>query len=498
MLSLSLQTGSDATALVLPGGRAVSYRELPAMLCEPQRLLDSKAKALICVFADRDPGSVAAYLASLSLGQACGFFGPLPPQARERLVRSYQPEFVVHPPESGGPPSWLADYCAMGRLPGGAVVSRRLAPSDGTLASDLALLLATSGSTGSPTVVRLSWSNIESNATAIMQAIGIGPAARAITSLPLSHCYGLSVLNSHLTAGASVVISAEPVLSTRFWRLVSGQAVTSFAGVPVIYQTLHGRGFDLAAFPSLSTLTHSGGPLTVGLASYFGDVMESRGGQFWMMYGQTEATARIACLPPTELRQRPGSVGRVIPGGRLWIEDTDRTVVPDGEPGAVLYSGPGVMMGYADHRADLGRCDAAGGRLATGDLGYLQDGYLYLTGRAKRIVKVQGLRIALDQIEAEFGVVGPAAAVRGQDETIVVFTVGHHRRHDDVLAGLVGRLGLPPGALTLRQIEDIPRLRSGKPDYEALRRLALTSSGLVHAGPTRLAAATDGPGGGRA
>jgi acyl-CoA synthetase (AMP-forming)/AMP-acid ligase II len=494
MLPLSLQTGSDATALVLPSGRPVSYRDLPRMLGEPQRLLESNAKALVCVFADRDPGSVAAYLASLSLGHACGFFGPLPPQAQNRLVRSYQPEFVVHPPESAEPPSWLVGYCTTGALPGGAVVSRRLAPCDGALAADLALLLATSGSTGSPTVVRLSWENIQTNAAAIAQALGIGPAARAITSLPLSHCYGLSVLNSHLRAGASVVISSDPVLSARFWRLVSGQAVTSFAGVPVIYQTLHGRCLDLAAFPSLTTLTHSGGPLAPDLASYFGDLMESKGGQFWMMYGQTEATARITCLPPAEFRQRPGSVGRVIPGGRLWIEDATGAVLRDGETGAVLYSGTGVMMGYAACRADLGQGDVMGGRLVTGDLGYLEDGCLYLTGRAKRIVKALGFRIELDRIEAEFGAVAPAAAVRGQGETIVVFTAGHHPGHDAVLAALLGRLGLPPGVLTVRQIEEIPATRSGKPDYEALRRLALTPP---RADPGPLHAAVARPAGGR-
>jgi acyl-CoA synthetase (AMP-forming)/AMP-acid ligase II len=471
---LPTRTRRDATALVLPGGRAVTYRDLPRMLGEPRRLLESGTKALVAIFADRDPDSVAAYLACLSLGHACGFFGPLPHQAQDRLVRGYQPEFVVHAPGgSTEPPSWLAAYEQAGLLPGGAVVSRRQAPSDGAVAADLALLLATSGSTGRPTVARLSWSNLESNAAAIVEALEISPADRAVTSLPLSHCYGLSVLNSHLRAGASVVISADPVLSTRFWQLVSSQSVTSFAGVPVIYQTLHGRRFDPSAFPALTTLTHSGGPLVPDLARYFGDRMESKGGQFWLMYGQTEATARITCLPPSELRQQSGSVGRVIPGGRLWIEDADGAVLPDGEPGAVRYCGPGVMLGYADSRADLGRGDVLRGRLATGDLGYLRDGFLYLTGRVKRIVKVLGFRVGLDEIEAEFGAVGAAAAVRGQGETIVVFTAGRHPGHDAVLAGLLRRLGLPPGVLTLRPVGDIPATRSGKPDYEALHALAI-------------------------
>jgi acyl-CoA synthetase (AMP-forming)/AMP-acid ligase II len=323
-------------------------------------------------------------------------------------------------------------------------------------------------------VVRLSQANLEANASAIVEAMGIRSEDRAVTSLPLSHGYGLSVLNSHLAAGASVVVCADRVLSTRFWRSVSRNEVTSFAGVPVIYETLHGRRFDLTRFPSLATLTVSGGPLAHDFVRYFAELMERGGGQFWLCYGQTEATARITCLPPREWRQRPGSVGRVIPGGSLRVEGTAGAALADGERGAIVYSGPAVMLGYAQTRADLGGGDVMGGSVMTGDLGYLRDGFLYLTGRAKRIVKVFGFRVELDQIEAAFRPAGPAAAVRGTGETIVVFTERHRDEHDEIRAGLLRQLSLPPGVLALRQIRRIPMTRLGKTDYQSLTAVALT------------------------
>jgi acyl-CoA synthetase (AMP-forming)/AMP-acid ligase II len=472
-LPLHCRSHNNAVALVAAGGRRISYHDLYQMLGEVGRLLDCPDRALVAIFVDRDLDSVVAYLATLSLGHACGFFGALPAVAREVLIETYQPEFVVRAPDDDGlPVPGRGDYRPVGRLRGGAVVWRRTSTSAGGIAADLALLLATSGSTGSPVVVRLSWANLRSNAMAIVAALGITAADRAITSLPLSHCYGLSVLNSHLAAGASVVICPDRVLGTRFWRSVARDDVTSFAGVPVIYEALHGRHFDLTRFPALSTLTYSGGPLAPDVVGYFAELMERRGGQFWVMYGQTEATARITCLPPQQWRQRPGSVGRVVPGGRLWIEDPGGAVLPEGEHGAVIYAGPAVMLGYARSRGDLGTGDVLRGKLATGDLGYLREGYLYLTGRAKRIAKVLGFRVELDQVEAAFGVAGPAAAVRGAGETIVVFAEGQQGELAEIRAALLRQLSLPPGVLALRPVREIPVTRSGKPDYQALSVLA--------------------------
>jgi long-chain acyl-CoA synthetase len=460
---------SNAVALISDAGHYLTYRDLHQAIERSRAVFDCDRKALIAIFADRDLGSTLAYLTALSQGHACGFFGALPASAREALVRAYQPEFVVRPEgEEQAEGEGHAGYQAVGALPGGAVVERRRAGCDGEIGADLALLLATSGSTGGPQVVRLSRANLEANARAIVEALGIGAGDRAITSLPLSHCYGLSVLNSHLLAGASVVISPHRVLGTGFWREVARHAVTAFAGVPLVYQTLRERSFDPSRFPSLTTMTQSGGPLGADLVRHYGKLMEQRGGRFWVMYGQTEATARITVLPPRDWRTRPASVGLVVPGGRLWVAGDDGSVLADGQRGAVMYSGPSVMLGYAQSRADLAAGDVMSGGLSTGDLGHLDEGYLHLSGRVKRLVKVLGYRVELDQIEREFAAAGPAAAVRGAAETIVVFVERRRTEHEEIRRDLLARLGLPPAALTTREIGEIPVTRAGKPDYQAL------------------------------
>lgn len=483
ILSLHERAHSDRVALVAGAEGPLTYRDLWKLVSDSLYLFDYPDKALVAIFCDRDMDSVTAYLTGLSAGHACGFFGDVPERVQTSLVRTYQPEFVVHArrtPEAG----WLGcdDYDAAGFLPGGAVVHRRKRAGDGAIFSDLALLLATSGSTDSPKVVRISRVNLEANAASIAEALRIGSAERAVTSLPLSHCYGLSVLNSHLAAGASIVVSADRVLSTRFWRSVAGNAVTSFAGVPAVYELLRAR-FDPARYPSLTTMTAAGGQLSAHHIRYYADLMERQGGSFWVMYGQTEATARITCLPPADLTSRPGSVGRVIPGGRLSIEDPVGVRMPDGQPGAVVYSGPNVMFGYAQSRADLAEGDLLGGRLVTGDLGYLLDGYLYLTGRAKRIVKILGYRIELDQVEMAFAAAGPARAVKGDTENIVVFVEDLRDQHEGIRRQLCGQLGLPPGVLTVRPVAAIPVTWTGKTDYPALTRLAASAGTSPGGGP---------------
>lgn len=468
ILSLHERAHGDRPALVAGSERSLTYRDLRRVVSESSRLFECRDKALVAIFCDRDTDSVTAYLTSLYQGHACAFFGDVPEPVQTSAVAAYQPEFVVHPA------GWLgsADYRHAGFLPGGAVVHRRRRASDGTISGDLALLLATSGSAGSPRLVRISQANLEANAASIVTVLGIGTAERAITSLPLSHCYGLSVLNSHLAAGASIAVCADRVLSTRFWRAVAANAVTSFAGVPAVYELLRARRFDPGRYPSLTTLTQAGGRLGEDHIGHYADLMERKGGFFWVMYGQTEATARMTCLTPASRARHPGSVGRVIPGGRLRIEDPDGVPLPEGRPGAIVYYGPNVTLGYAQSRADLAQGDVLRGRLVTGDLGYLRDGYLYLTGRATRMVKILGYRVELDQVETAFAAAGPARAVRGDGENIVVFVERADDQHEEIRRRLCGQLGLPPGVLSVRAVGAIPVTRTGKADYGALAALA--------------------------
>jgi acyl-coenzyme A synthetase/AMP-(fatty) acid ligase len=322
-------------------------------------------------------------------------------------------------------------------------------------------LLSTSGATGSPKLVRLTRAAIVANAIAIGHALALGPAEVAPTSLPIHYSYGLSIVTSHLAAGAGVLLTDDALTSDDFWRACRAHGATSLAGVPYSYQVLRRLDLDRIAPASLRTLTQAGGKLPTAQIDRFAAIARARGGGMYVMYGATEATARMAIATPTDVVERPGSVGRPVEGGRFAIED-----------GEIVFRGPSVMLGYATGRDELARGDDQGGVLRTGDLGHLDDdGYLYVTGRAKRIAKVFGLRLNLDEIEAALTGAAdrPALAVISDDERLIALVEhGEAAQLADVRRALLAHTGLHPSGVTVTAVPVLPRLASGKIDYSAL------------------------------
>lgn len=319
---------------------------------------------------------------------------------------------------------------------------------------DLALLLTTSGSTGNPKLVRLSREAVLANTDQIADVLGITADHVAITTLPLFYSYGMSVLNSHLRRGATVVLERTGIMQRDFWNAAVDHQVTSMAFVPYQYEMLRRLRFDPAKYPALRNLTQAGGRLRTDLVTDFQQRMATVGGKLYVMYGQTEAAPRMATLPPERLADKLGSVGLALPGGEFRIEDDE-----------VVYRGPNVMMGYAERAADLVKGDEQGGVLHTGDLGRLDDeGFLFITGRTKRIGKVFGARVNLDDVEKNF----PVAAVAGDDK-LHVFAEGIS---DDEARGLRTKisewLGTHFSGVLVRSVDSLPLLPNGKIDYRAL------------------------------
>jgi len=319
---------------------------------------------------------------------------------------------------------------------------------------DLALLLTTSGSTGNPKLVRLSRRAVEANAEQIADVLGITGDDVAITTLPLFYSYGMSVLHSHLVRGATVILERTGLMQRDFWTAAVEHNVTSMAFVPYQYEMLRRLRFDPAKYPSLRTLTQAGGRLRTDLVTDFAQRMATVGGRLFVMYGQTEAAPRMATLPPERLEEKLGSVGKALPGGEFTIVDDE-----------VVYRGPNVMMGYADTAADLAKGDEMDGVLHTGDLGRLDDeGFLFITGRAKRMGKVFGVRINLDDVEKHF----PVAAVAGDDK-LHVFAEGVTDDEARQLRTKIAEwLGTHFTGVVVRSIDSLPLLPTGKIDYRAL------------------------------
>ncbi|GAA2329242.1 AMP-binding protein [Dactylosporangium salmoneum] len=403
--------------------------------------------------------SVAAYVTAFELGRPVALLDPgLADETLLEFIDRFEPAAVLGP---------LPDEPAKGYAALNQAWVRETGP-DTAPHPDLAVLLATSGSTGDPKLVRLSRRALLANAESIVEALGITGADVAISALPFYYSYGMSVLNTHLVAGAALVVEDGGLLGRGFWPAIDRYRVSSLALVPSQYDMLVRLRFDSAAHPALRTLTQAGGRLRPELVREFHDRMTAVDGRLFVMYGQTEAAPRLTTLPADRLGEKPGSVGPAVPGGRLSIRLGDGTETT--EPnlvGEVLYRGPNVMLGYAETAADLARGDDHGGLLVTGDLGHLDaDGYLYLDGRLKRFGKVFGVRLNLDDIERLLPV--PAAAVAGDDRVIVFANctnpveLGHK---------LAEHLKLHWSGFEVRPVEGLPLLPNGKIDYRALEAM---------------------------
>ena len=451
---------------ILTDTLALTYRELAERVDDLAVRLGTERR-LVALAAANDVESLVAYLAALVGGHPLILLPEDKPAALESLVAAYDPDVIVR---SGN---------------GRTVLEERRPGTRHELHPDLALLLSTSGSTGSPKLVRLSHANLQSNAESISEYLDIGPDDRAATTLPMSYCYGLSVINSHLLRGAGLVLTDLSVVDPCFWELFRSRGATAFAAVPYTFELLERVGFADMELPGLRYVTQAGGRMAPESVRRYAELGRRKGWEFFVMYGQTEATARMAYLPPELAATVPGAVGVAVPGGSFRIEP-----VPGLEHGELVYSGPNVMLGYAESPSDL-----AAGRsiteLRTGDLARKHPAGVYeVVGRRSRFVKIVGLRVDLGQVERILADLGVQAASAGTDDGLVVAVEGDH---DTRLLGkvLAQGVGLPRAALELHTVQQLPRLATGKLDYQAVLALSRPERGPADADQ---GAAAVGPG----
>ena len=466
-------TASDRPALVLTDGSTLTHADvLAAVDAIAARLDHGRPGSLITVVGDRSPACVLVYLAALASGHTVAWLAPGTTRTdMAQHLAGFDPDYVVGAVGlDDATPTVTWDAAPSVRVP---VVVRRPTREDradaGPTAARTSLLLSTSGSTGSARFVRLSRTAVESNADAIAAALDLDERTRAVTSLPLHYTYGLSVLNSTLAGGGTVLLSHEPPTGLPFWRRAERTGTTHVALVPLQVRSLLSSRPALLRTPTVRMVTVAGGALGAGDAARAARVVGEGGGRLAVMYGMTEATARVTVLPPEQVLARPGSVGVPVPGTAVDIEDEDGRPAPPGRVGRIVVRGPGVMLGYASCRADLDAPDQLGGILRTSDRGELRDGHLYVHGRVDRVVKLAGVRVELDDLERLFSDLGPAAAVAGDGHRAVVHVEQASAeqvavRHREVCR----RLGVPTGVLRARETPRIPRLSSGKTDYVAL------------------------------
>ncbi len=448
-----------AAPAIIDGDRVLSYAELDDLVDQRCARLGS-ARRLVLLECANELEPLVTYLAALRGHHPVLLVPQLDGEAarrhHERLVASYDPDVCVTRSGSRTPGNRPADW----------TLEIRREQSAHELHPELAVLLGTSGSTGTPKLVRLSRDNLAANAAAIAGFLGLDASSRAATTLPFQYCFGLSVVNSHLIAGGSLWLTRSSVVDIGFWDGFAAAGATSFAGVPYTFELLERSGVDWLAQPGLRQVLQAGGRMQPARVRAIGERAAARAAELFVMYGQTEATARMAYLPPHLATARPDCVGIPIEGGEFRIDPSAGSGRRDGE---LVYSGANVMLGYAETPADLalGRTVT---ELRTGDLARQHDDGLFeIVGRCNRLAKLYGVRLDLDRAERMLAEHDVQARLVASSEQLRAFVLDPGQV-DEVAGLLVAEHCLPAYAVAVHHVEDFPRTTNGKVDYAALDR----------------------------
>lgn len=422
----------------------IQHRTVLFILCE--QTVEAAAGAVGCL-----SGKVVPLLLDAHMDQTL----------LQSLMDIYKPEYIWAP----------ASVCSQEQVfVYGSYVLTKTVYGAYPVYEDLSMLLTTSGSTGSPKLVRHSYRNVEENGKNVATFFELSGDERAMAILPMHYTMGLSVVFSHLYAGAEVLLNGESMASKGFWEYWSASGATSFTGVPYSFEVLKKLRFTSMKLPGLTLLTQGGGRMPKELQMEFIEYIEKIGGSFIATYGQTEGTARMAYLPKEFARSKCGSIGKAIPNGRLYVQDEEGNQIfkPHIE-GEMFYEGPNVTLGYAGCREDLMKGDERGGVLPTGDIAYFdEEGFFYICGRKKRFLKLFGHRVSLDEcerlIQQKFGI---SCACTGTDQLLIVY-VESDRQTEEIRSFLLETMKLYGHALEVRGIPEIPRNPAGKILYHAL------------------------------
>ena len=463
----------EAVAAIDSQGEQLTYGELQDFAKQAEHLMPSRS--LLFLLVENNVGGIA-----WTIGNICAGNVPLILNAHldEGLYKSlyelYQPPFVCVP--EGLVEKFknlkikvLYSYETVGTFYGYTLMKtgHEACPMN----DELSHLLPTSGSTGSPKLVRHKYDNIEAAALNISTFFELTEKDRPLMVLPLYYTMGLSMVFSHFYVGATVLITNQSMTDRGFWQFIKNEKATSFTGVPYSYEILNLMRFFRMDLPDLTLLTQGGGRMPKELNLKFAEYCCDNGKQWIATYGQSECTARMAWLPPKWAVEKVGSIGIAVPNAELSLIDMEgNPITTPNTEGEMCYRGKNVTMGYAQSREDLLLSDERHGFIHTGDLAYFdEDGCYYIVGRMGRFLKLFGMRVGLDDCERIIKGKYPnlECACVGTDEKMLVYLVDETYK-EQVKEELVSRLKLVATSFEVRIISEIPKNEAGKILYAKL------------------------------
>ena len=448
-------------------GNELSYNQLKSESDELANVVGERC--LVFCLCRNEIGSILGYVSFINNGIVPVLLNShLEDELLSNLLKTYEPSFLWVPKDQVEQFSTMDAVYSMHEY----VLLKTDYLAKYSLHDELALLLTTSGSTGSPKFVRQSYTNVLDNAQSIVKYLELDATEKPITTLPMNYTYGLSIINSHLLVGATILVTDKGLMQKEFWGFFKEAGATSFGGVPYTYEMLDRLRFYRMKLPTLRTMTQAGGKILPELHEKFAKYAEDQGKRFVVMYGQCEATARMGYLPSERAVEKKGAMGIVIPGGKFHLIDVNgNEVTKTYTTGELVYEGKNVTLGYAECGEDLALGDERHGVLETGDMAQFdEDGYYYIVGRKKRFLKIYGNRVNLDEVDRLIkGAFGIEAASTGVDDHMYIF-VTDEKYAEPVREFVINKTKLNPTAFKMIVIEDIPKNDSGKTLYKELAK----------------------------
>ena len=462
---------ADTNIFVLDNAGQWTYREIFEIADNLFSSLDRGVMAIIC---EKNSSTIIGYVGALRAGLVPLLLDSTSDRASLLdLIERYQVEYVW----AGNhitPDGYDEVKCLEPQIPATQTFWKRHSTSDKQgINPELAALIPTSGSTGDPKSVRLSQQNLASVTACIADYLKLDTTRRAISLLPLQYSYGLSVLNTMMEARGSYVITNLSPVQRDFWDLVITKKITDFSAVPFVFDTIKRMRFSQEILDQLECVTQAGGHLSPAVTKHFRTLFAPHKISYFTMYGATEASPRIAYLHPDDAEARHGSVGKPIAIGSVTLEVMDAGA----SEGELVYRGPNVCLGYAITRDDLAKGDEFAGVLHTGDVARLDDeGFIYITGRLKRFVKIHGVSVNLEHVESVIRDGGFDCHLSGRENRISV--VSQHDYGEQILHFAKKRFTFHPSVWRSVVVGQIPRTSSDKVDYASLDAM---TDGDIHA-----------------
>lgn len=454
----SIQKYSDKIAIIDTNFKKIKYKQLISDAKKIERKFEFKE--LIAVFSENSYEFIVSLVASIRSNQTIILLNPQMSQKDlSNFINKYSPHlFFCRDKKLNESYKEILKFKRY-RL------YKIKKPKKFNLFPNLSCLLSTSGTTGDVKYVKISNENLFKNTTDIANALKIDSNDVAITTMPPFYSYALSIINTHLYKGGTIIINNYSMVDRKFSEIFNYYKPTNLNGVPYNFEILVRIKFNNMKLENLKFITQAGGKLGDELKNYLIKTCTKDKIKLFIMYGQTEASPRISIMPWPLLKKFPDSVGYPLSDGKIFIKNKFKH--NNKMIGEIIYKGKNVFLGYSSSFKDLYKKNEQKNILNTGDIGYKDEkGLIYILGRKKRILKIFGIRISLDYIENELKKYGFNCVCSGDDKKLNVHTKLENHKDSSSMKKLIIAIKsitkLPNNYFKVFQSSDFKRNKIGK------------------------------------